>query len=55
MANERHSFIIERFMAKRLDRRLDVRAVTVLHVFDGAVEGGIQLSANPYLEDEFWT
>lgn len=54
VAGDRHNFAIERFRAKRLDRRLDVRSVTVLHVFDGCVAGGIQLSEDPYVEDEFW-
>jgi len=54
IASDRHSVAILRFMAKRPERRLDVRIATLFHVFDGSVAGGVQLSADPYSEDEFW-
>ena len=55
VANQRHAFAIENFMASRGGRYLDCKDVTIFHVFDGKVGGGTRLLGDPYLLDEFWS
>jgi uncharacterized protein len=55
VANERHAFAIESFMASRAGRNLDIRDVTIFHVIDGKVCGGTRLLSDPYTFDEFWS
>jgi ketosteroid isomerase-like protein len=55
VAKEGHAFAVERHMATRNGRSLEMRTVTLLHVFDGCVEGGIILSSDTYAADEFWS
>lgn len=55
VANDRHAFAIENFMASRGGRNLDIRDVTIFHVIDGRVAGGTRLLSDPYRHDEFWS
>ena len=55
VANQRHAFAIEHFMASRGGRNLDCRDVTIFHVIDGKITSGTRLLGDPYLLDEFWS
>jgi ketosteroid isomerase-like protein len=56
VANQRHAFAIEHFMASRGGRHLDCRDVTIFHVVDGRITSGTRLlGEDPYLLDEFWS
>lgn len=55
VANSRHAFAIESFMATRNGRHLDCRDVTIFHVIGGRVGSGTRLLADPYTHDEFWS
>ncbi len=55
VANQRHAFAIEQFMASRGGRNLDCRDVTIFHVIDGRITSGTRLLGDPYLLDEFWS
>jgi len=55
VANDRHAFAIENFMATRGDRNLDSRDVTVYHVVDGKIAGGTRLYPDIHVHDEFWS
>lgn len=54
VASDRHTLVIERVMAQRLDRTLDMRIISLLHIFNGFVETGVQMCADQYTVDEFW-
>ena len=55
VANDRHAFAIENFMATRGGRNLDSRDVTVYHVIDGRIAGGTRLYTEIHVHDEFWS
>lgn len=55
VANDRHAFAIENFMATRGGRSLDSRDVTVYHVVDGRIAGGTRLFTDIDVHDEFWS
>ncbi len=55
VANDRHAFAIENFMASRGGRSLDTRDVTVYHVVDGRIAGGTRLFTDIDVHDEFWS
>jgi ketosteroid isomerase-like protein len=55
VANDRHAFAIENFLASRNGRNLDSRDVTVYHVVDGRIAGGTRLFTEIDVHDEFWS
>lgn len=55
VANDKHSFAIEHFMAERGEHVLDARDVTLFHVIDGKIAHGTRFACNPYENDAFWS
>jgi ketosteroid isomerase-like protein len=55
MANDRHACTIERSIASRNGRTLDVTDATVFHVHDGKVATIILHFFNFYKHEEFWS
>jgi ketosteroid isomerase-like protein len=55
VANGRHAFFIENFIACRDGRDLDSRDVTVCHVIDGRITTGTRLYTEIQVHNEFWS
>jgi len=55
VANGRHAFFIENFIASRDGRNLDSRDVTVCHVIDGRITTATRLYTTIQIHDEFWS
>lgn len=55
VANGRHAFSVENFIASRNGRTLDSRDVTVYHVIDGKITTGTRLFTEIQVHDEFWS
>ena len=55
VANGRHAFLIENFIASRDGRHLDSRDVTVCHIIDGKITTGTRLYTEIQVHNEFWS